>query len=87
MHNLDVEEAIQKNRKTTLDIRKALDESITNGISNVNTEIQEKVSYVIRSEDAAKIVQEFKQIIKSKNSDIIWLTCHQGQLFQKCKEK
>ena len=34
-----------------------------------------------------KIVQEFKQIIKNKESDFVWLTYNQGQLFQKFKEK
>ena len=32
--------------------------------------MQEKVNNVIISEDAAKVVQEFKQIIKNKKSDI-----------------
>ena len=49
--------------------------------------MQEKVNNVITSEDAAKLVQEFEQIIKNKKNDIIWLTYHQGQIFQKFKEK
>ena len=51
------------------------------------TEIQEKVSNVTTSEDATKVVEEFRQIIKNKKSHIIWLAYHQGQLFQKFKEK
>ena len=39
------------------------------------------------SKDAAKIVQEFEKIIKNKKSGIIWFTYHQGQIFQKFKEK
>ena len=35
------------------------------------TQIQEKVTNVITSEDAARIVQEFEQSIKNKKSNII----------------
>ena len=40
MQNLDVEEAIQKNRKFKLEIKKELEESITNGKSNENRDIR-----------------------------------------------
>ena len=49
--------------------------------------MQEKVNNVTTSQNAAKVVQEFEQIIKNKKSDIIWLTCHQGKIFQKFEEK
>ena len=39
------------------------------------------VSNVTTSGDAAKVVQEFQQIIKNKKSTIIWLTYHQRQIF------
>ena len=57
MQNLDAEEAIQKNTKSKIEIKKELEESITNGKSNENTEIQEKVSNVTTSEDAVKVVK------------------------------
>ena len=44
----------------------------------------EKVNNVT-IEDAAKVVQEFQQIIKNKKSDIIWFTYHQEQIFQTFK--
>ena len=47
----------------------------------------EKVNNITTSEDAAKLVQEFEQIIKKKKSDIIWLTYHQEQISHKFKEK
>ena len=47
----------------------------------------EKVSKLTTREDAAKVVQEFDQIIKNKKSDIMWLTYYQGQIFRKFKEK
>ena len=49
--------------------------------------MQEKVNNVTTTEDVAKLVLEFEQIIKNGKSDIIWLTYHQGQIFQKFKEK
>ena len=64
-----------------------MQESITNGKSNKNTEMQGKVNNVTTSENAAKVVQEFEQIIKNKKSDIIWLTYLQRQIFKKFKEK
>ena len=88
MQNLNIEETIQKNRKTKLEIKKKKkEESITNGKSNGNTDMQEKVNNVTTTEDVAKLVLEFEQIIKNGKSDIIWLTYHQGQIFQKFKEK
>ena len=87
MQNLDVEDAIHKNRKTKFEIKKELKESIINGKSNENTEIIEKVNNVTTSEDVAKIMQEFEQFIENKKSNVIWLTYCQGQIFQKFKEK
>ena len=87
MQNLDVEEAIQKNRKSKLEVKKELKESIINRKNNENTEIQEKVSNVTASKDAVKVVKEFDQIIKNKKGDIMSLAYHQGQLFQNFKEK
>ena len=87
MQNLDVEDAIHKNRKTKVEIKKELKESIINGKSNENTEIIEKVNNVTTSEDVAKIMQEFEQFIENKKSNVIWLTYCQGQIFQKFKEK
>ena len=66
MQNLDVEETIQKNGKTRFEIKKELEESTTNGKSNENIEIKERVNNVVTREDAAKIFQDFEQIIKNK---------------------
>ena len=54
---------MQKKWKTELEIKKEHEESITNGKSNENTEMQEKVNNVTRSEDVAEVVQEFEQVI------------------------
>ena len=87
MQNLDVKEVIQRIKKTKPEIKKELEESITNGKRNKNTDIQEKVNNCARVEDAVKVVQEFEEIIKNKKSDIMWLVYHQGQIFKKFKEK
>ena len=68
MQNLDIEEAIQKNRKMKLEVKKGLEELITNGEKNENTEMQENVNNVATREDAVKIVQEYEQIIKNKKA-------------------
>ena len=87
MQNLDVKKVIQRIKKTKPEIKKELEESITNGKRNENTDIQEKVNNCARVEDAVKVVQEFEEIIKNKKSDIMWLVYHQGQIFKKFKEK
>ena len=48
--------------------KKELEESITNGKSNENTEILKKVNNVTTSENAVKVVKEFEQIIKNKKA-------------------
>ena len=49
--------------------------------------MQEKVDECTTNEDAVKAIQESKQIIKNKKSDIVWLAYYQGQIFQKFKKK
>ena len=62
MQNLDVKEAIQKIKKTKLEIKKELEESITNEKRKGNTDKQEKVNNcATNEEDAVKVVQEFEE--------------------------
>ena len=50
--------------------------------------MQEKVNNcTTNEEDAVKVVQDLEEMTKNKKSDIIWLAYHQGQIFQKFKEK
>ena len=62
-------------------------ETMKNGKSNEKTEMEQKVNNVKTSEGVVKVVQKFEQLIKNKKSDVIWLMYHQGQIFQKFKEK
>ena len=55
MQNLDVEETMQKNRRAKFEIKKELQESMTNGKSNKNIKMQEKVNNVTTSADAATL--------------------------------
>ena len=88
MQNLEVKDTIQKIKKTKSGTKKELEESIANGGRNENTDIQEKAEKcTTNEEDAAKVIQEFEQIIKNKKSDIAWLAYYQGKIFQKFKKK
>ena len=65
MQKLDVKEIIQKMKKTKLEIMKELEESITNGKRNENTDMQEKINNCITNEDAVKVVS-LKRLLKIK---------------------
>ena len=87
MQSLDVNQKRQKIKKTKPEIKKELEESIANGIRNENAVCKKNVNNCATDEDAVKVIQELEDIIKNKRSDIIWLDYHQGQIFQKFKEK
>ena len=52
-------------------------------LENLNKEVKE----VQDPEKAAKIVKQYQDIIKTKKKGIINVPCHQGQVFEKFKEK
>ena len=67
MQNLDVKDTIQKIKKNKLEIKKELEESITNGKRNESTDMQEKVNKCMANEEGeVKVIQEFEEIIKNK---------------------
>ena len=66
MHNLKVKEAILTTRKTKSDIKKELQDSISKGKMNENTDIEEMARNCMENqEDAAKVIHEFEEIIKN----------------------
>ena len=73
MQNLDVKETIQKIKKTKAELKKELEELIAKSGQNENVDMQEKVNGCKTNKDAVKAIQEFKQIIENKNSNIVWL--------------
>ena len=67
MQNLDVKDTIQKIKRTKPQIKKEIEESITNQKKSENTDMQEIVNkYTANEEDAVRVVQEHEEIIKSK---------------------
>ena len=67
MQNLDVKDTIQKIKRTKPQIKKEIEESITNQKKSENTDMQEIVNkYTANQEDAVRVVQEHEEIIKSK---------------------
>ena len=88
MQNLEVKDAILTIKKTKSEIKKELEDSMAIGKKNKITDIEEMANNCTEStEDAAKVIHEFEEIIKNKKSDIVWLAYYQGKLFQKFKSK
>ena len=88
MQNLEVRDAILTTKKTKSKIKKELEDSITNGKKNKNTDIEEMVNNCMESQkNAAKVIHKFEETIKNKKSDVVWLAYYQGKIFQKFKSK
>ena len=88
MQNLEVKDAILTTKKTKSEIKKELEDSMAIGKKNKITDIEEMANNCTEStEDAAKVIHEFEEIIKNKKSDIVWLAYHQGKIFQKFRSK
>ena len=87
MQNFNVKETIQMIKKTKSEANKELEELIANGKRNENADMQKKVDGCTTNKDAAKVIQEFEDIIKNKKGNIIWLAYYEGKIFQKFKEK
>ena len=78
----------ERPKKTKSEIEKEPEDSIANGNKSENTDIEEMAKSCIESEeDAAKVIHEFEEIIRNEKSDIVWLTYHQGKIFQKFRSK
>ena len=87
MQNLEVKDTIHKIKKTKAEIKEELKELIAKSSRNQNADMEEKVKGCRTNEDAVKAIQEFEQIIQNKKSNIVWLSCYQGQIFQKFRKK
>ena len=75
-----------KTRKSKGEMTEDLEDSIINSDWNENKELEEKASKVKINEDAAAVIREFKEIIKSKKRNIVYLAYQQGKVFIKFKE-
>ena len=88
MQNLEVKDAILTTKKTKSENKKEPEDSIANGKKNEKMDIQQMAENCTTSEeDAAKVIQDFEEIIRNKKSDTVWLAYHQGKIFQKFRLK
>ena len=70
------------------EIKKDLKDCIANGGRNESTDIQQMAEDCTANEkDAAKVIQEFEEIIRNKKSDIVWPAYYLGKIFQKFRSK
>ena len=60
MQNLEVKDTILKIKKTKIETKKELEDSIINGRKNENADMQDKVKGFILNEDVIKNIQEFE---------------------------
>ena len=70
------------------EIKKDLKDFIANSERNESTDIQQMAEDCTANEkDAAKVIQEFEEIIRNKKSDIVWPGYYLGKIFQKFRSK
>ena len=75
-------------KKTKSEIKKEVEDSVANCKKNEKKNVEEmENNWTESEEDAAKVIHEFKEIIKNKKSDIVCLAYHQGKIFQKFRSK
>ena len=79
MKNLEVDGNVKKLKKTKEEIKKQLEESIMSD-DNMNIDMQKSARKVKSSEEAAAVIQEMGKIIRSKRSNMLWLTNQQGKM-------
>ena len=84
---MEANKTSKKTTKSKEEIKSKFTDLTNNGEINENNDTQERASQIVKSEDAATAIKELEDIIKSKKSNIIWLACQQGKIFQKFKEK
>ena len=81
MKNLEVDGNVKKLKKTKEEINNQLEESIMRD-DNMNIDMQKSARKVKSSEEAAAVIQEMGKIIRSKRSNMLWLTNQQGKMIK-----
>ena len=79
MKNLEVDGNVKKLKKTKEEIKKQPEESIMSN-DNMNIDMQKSARKVKSSEETAAVIQEMGKIIRSKGSNMLWLTYQQGKM-------
>ena len=64
-----------------------IDSIINNGKVEREEELNEKADKVEKIEDAANIIKQYEEIIRTKKKNIVCIGYHQGKVFRRFKEK
>ena len=74
-------------RLTNEEITKQLIESMANDDVAETQELNKKAEEFDKPEDAAAVIKQYEDIIRTKKKGIISIAYHQGKVFKKFKEK
>ena len=81
-------ENAKKTRRLDKDeIKKQLIESMVNNDIIETDELNEKAEEVQKREDAAAVIKQYENIIRTKKKGIISIVYHQGKVFKNFKDK
>ena len=69
------------------EIKKQLIDSIVNNDIIETKELNEKADKVEKAEDAAAVIKQYEDIIRTKKKNIISIAYHQGKVFKRFKDK
>ena len=79
---------VKKAKRLTQDeVKKELIESMVNNEVAETDELNKQVEEVQKPEDAADLIKQYKNIIRTKKKGIINIAFHQGKVFKKFKDK
>ena len=81
------ENAKKTKRPNNEEIKKQLIESMVNNDIIEIVELKKKVEKAEKPEDAAAVMKQYKDIIRTKKKNIISIMYHQGKMFKKYKDK
>ena len=68
-------------------MKKHLIDSLVNNDTIETEELNEKADKVEKPEDAANIIKEYEEILRTKRKGIISVAFHQGKIFKRFREK
>ena len=79
---------VKKAKRLTQDeVKKELIESMVNNEFAETDELNKQVEEVQKPEDAADLIKQYKNIIRTKKKGIMNIAFHQGKVFKKFKDK
>ena len=81
------ENAKKRRRLDKDEIKKQVIESMVNNDIIETDELNEKAEEVQKPEDAAAVIKQYENIIRTKKKGIISIVYHQGKVFKNFKDK